>query len=131
METIKEARLTASVDGKLVYVADVIARTESINALRAGQHESLRQATEAGDVLEEDVTREWDSSGDARTRETHARADGQKRKGNAPFNIGGYQLRYPGDSSLGAPGEEIILCRCLERTEINFGARVARIEGFS
>ena len=123
--------MVSALQGRTVkYRGDVIARTESINALRAGQHESLRQATEAGDVLEEDVTREWDSSGDARTRETHARADGQKRKGNEPFNVGGYQLRYPGDSSLGAPGEETIQCRCLENTLINFGARVARIEGF-
>ena len=113
------------------YRGDVIARTESINALRAGQHESLRQATEAGDVLEEDVTREFDATGDIRTRPTHARADGQKVKGNAPFIVGGYQMRYPGDSSLGAPGEETISCRCHENTSINFGARVARIEGFS
>ena len=112
------------------YRGDVIARTESINALRAGQHESLRQATEAGDVLEEDVTREWDATGDLVTRPTHAGVDGQKRKGNAPFTVGGYQLRYPGDSSLGAPGEETISCRCHENTSINFGARVARIEGF-
>ena len=125
-----ERMITALQSRTLKYRGDVIARTESINALRAGQHESLRQATEAGDVSEEDVTREWDSSGDARTRETHARADGQKRKGNEPFTIGGYQLRYPGDSSLGAPGEETIQCRCIETTEIDFGARVSRIEGF-
>ena len=112
------------------YRGDVIARTESIDALRAGHHESLRQATEAGDVAEGDVTREWDSSGDARTRETHVRADGQKRQGNAPFDVGGYQLRYPGDSSLGAPAREVVQCRCLEITEINFGSKVARIEGF-
>ena len=126
-----EGAITALQSRTLKYRGDVIARTESINALRAGQHESLRQATEAGDVLEEDVTREWDATGDLVTRPTHAGADGQKRKGNAPFDVGGYQLRYPGDSSLGAPGEETISCRCLENTSINFGARVARIEGFS
>jgi len=124
-------RMVSSLQSRTVkYRGDVIARTESINALRAGQHESLRQATEAGDVKEGDVTREWDSSGDARTRETHVRADGQIVRGNEPFNVGGYQLRYPGDSSMGAPGEETISCRCIETTEISFGARVARIEGF-
>ena len=124
-------RMVSSLQSRTVkYRGDVIARTESINALRAGQHESLRQATEAGDVKEGDVTREWDSSGDARTRETHVRADGQIVRGNEPFNVGGYQLRYPGDSSMGAPAEETILCRCLENTSINFGSKVSRIEGF-
>ena len=124
-------RMVTSLQSRTVkYRGDVIARTESIDALRAGHHESLRQATEAGDVAEGDVTREWDSSGDARTRETHVRADGQKRQGNAPFDVGGYQLRYPGDSSLGAPAREVVQCRCLEITEIDFGSKVARIEGF-
>ena len=124
-------RMVTSLQSRTVkYRGDVIARTESIDALRAGHHESLRQATEAGDVAEGDVTREWDSSGDARTRETHVRADGQKRQGNAPFDVGGYQLRYPGDTSMGAPAREVVQCRCLEITEINFGSKVARIEGF-
>ena len=125
-----ERAITALQSRTLKYRGDVIARTESIDALRAGHHEALRQATEAGEVLDDDVTREWDSSGDARTRDTHAAADGQKRKGNAPFDVGGYQMRYPGDSSLGAPAEERVQCRCLETTSIDFGARVARIEGF-
>jgi len=125
-------RMVTALESRTVkYRGDVIARTESIDALRAGHHESLRQATEAGDVAEGDVTREWDSSGDdGRTRPTHLRADGQKRQGNAPFDVGGYQLRYPGDSSLGAPAEELVMCRCLENTSIDFGARVARVEGF-
>ena len=125
-----ERTITALESRTLKHRGDVIARTESIDALRAGHHEALRQATDAGEVLDEDVTREWDTSGDARVRESHARADGQKRKGNEPFNVGGYQLRYPGDSSLGAPAEEVVQCRCIEHTEIDFGARVARIEGF-
>jgi len=114
----------------LKYRGDVIARTESIDALRAGHHEALRQATEAGDVAEGDVTREWDATGDRLTRPTHLRADTQKRKGNAPFSVGGYQLRYPGDTSMGAPAREVVQCRCLEITEISFGSKVARIEGF-
>jgi len=124
-------RMVTALESRTVkYRGDVIARTESIDALRAGHHESLRQATEAGDVKEGDVTREWDATGDRLTRPTHSRADGQKRQGNAPFDVGGYQLRYPGDSSLGAPAEERVQCRCIETTEIDFGARVARIEGF-
>jgi len=124
-------RMITSLQSRTVkYRGDVIARTESIDALRAGHHESLRQATEAGDVAEGDVTREWDATGDRLTRPTHSRADGQKVKGNVPFIVGGFQLRYPGDSSLGAPAREVVQCRCLEITEIDFGSKVARIEGF-
>jgi hypothetical protein len=122
--------ITALQSRTLKYRGDVIARTESIDALRAGHHEALRQATEAGEVADDDVTREWDATGDARTRETHVAADGQKRQGDVPFDVGGYQMRYPGDSSLGAPAEERVQCRCIETTSIDFGARVARIEGF-
>lgn len=112
------------------YRGNTIARNESINALRAGQHESLVQAMEAGSVPESDMTRAWDATGDGRTRQTHMQAEGQKVTGNQPFMVGGYQMRFPGDSSMGAPASETIKCRCIARTEIDFGARVARIEGF-
>ncbi|WP_138438590.1 phage minor head protein [Marinobacter alexandrii] len=114
----------------LKYRGDTIARNESINALRAGQHEALVQALEAGSVPESDISRAWDATGDSRTRQTHMQAEGQRVVGNQPFMVGGYPMRYPGDSSMGAPARETLLCRCIERTEIDFGARVARIEGF-
>lgn len=114
------------------YRGETIARTEAIEALRAGQDQSIRQAYEQSDVLDKEVTREWSDSGnDGRTRPTHSKADGQKVQGlDAPFIVGGYRLMRPGDSSLGAPGKETIQCRCRQITRINWGGRARRIEGF-
>lgn len=112
------------------YRAEVIARTESINALRAGQYQSIEQAMETEGVQDAEAERVWDASGDALTRMTHAFADGQRRPFREPFNVGGYRIMYPGDSSLGAPASETIQCRCIMHTEINFGAIAKRVEGF-
>lgn len=115
-----------------LYRGEVIARTESINALRAGQIESFRQAFESSDILDKEVSREWQDTGnDGRTRATHSAADKQTVAGmNAPFLVGGYELMYPGDSSLGAAASETIQCRCRQRVIINFGAQARRMEGF-
>lgn len=115
----------------LKYRGDVIARTESINALRAGQHESLMQAADKGDGSREDVHRLWDASGDKRTRLDHLLMEDQERVGDAPFTFpDGSQARFPGDNSLGAPAKQLIQCRCRERIEIDFIGRLKRIDGF-
>ena len=58
------------------------------------------------------VTKEWVSVGDSKVREAHVEADGQITNVNEPFTVGGQQLMYPGDGSLGAGPENIINCRC-------------------
>jgi hypothetical protein len=122
------SRYQASV---LNYRAETIARTESINALRAGQDEAIRQAVETGELEREFATKVWDASGDARTRPTHAAADGQEMPIDQPFTVGGYQLMRPGDSSLGAPAGETIQCRCVVRYKMNFAGQAAKtIRGF-
>jgi hypothetical protein len=122
------SRYQASV---LNYRAKTIARTESINALRAGQDEAIRQAVETGELEREFATKVWDASGDARTRPTHAAADGQEMPIDQPFTVGGYQLMRPGDSSLGAPAGETIQCRCVVRYKMNFAGQAAKtIRGF-
>jgi hypothetical protein len=115
----------------LRYRAETIARTESINALRSGQAEAIRQAVDTGELEQEFATKVWDSSGDARTRFTHAMADGQEVPIDQPFTVGGYRLMNPGDSSLGAPAGETIQCRCFVRYRMNFAGQAARdIRGF-
>lgn len=54
----------------------------------------------------------WRTFGDSRVRPTHQQADGQEVSIDEPFEVGGYQLMFPNDSSLGAPPEEIVNCRC-------------------
>lgn len=111
------------------YRGEVIARTEAINALREGQQQAIEQAFETSDVLEKEVERIWDASGDSRTRSAHRAADGQTVTGwNEPFIVGGESLMYPGDPSGSA--ENTIQCRCTVRTRVRWGSRVRRLEGF-
>jgi len=58
------------------------------------------------------ISKEWVAVLDSRTRATHAAADGQVVAFNGTFKVGGYDLRYPGDSTLGAPAQEVVNCRC-------------------
>lgn len=85
--------------------SEVIARTEVINASNLG---SVEAAKATGLVLR----KQWISAHDDRTRESHRDADGQIVPMDAPFIVGGSQLMWPGDTSLGAPPEETIQCRC-------------------
>lgn len=54
-----------------------------------------------------DVLKQWDSTMDKRTRESHALVDGEIRELDKPFSNG---LMFPGDPD-GGPGE-VINCRC-------------------
>jgi len=56
--------------------------------------------------------KEWLSTGDDRTRDSHAAADGQIVGVNDPFIVGGAKLQYPGDPD--GPAEEVCSCRCTE-----------------
>ena len=121
-------RMAARYSDKLLRQrGETIARTETLKALNAGRQEALDQLIENpnNDVRAEDVVRAWDSAGDARTRETHAAADIQDPVPQGqPFIVGGYSLMYPGDTSLGAPAEEVINCRCYVDVRIDFFARL-------
>jgi hypothetical protein len=113
-------------DRLLALRGETIARTETLKALNAGRQEALDQLIENpnNDVQAGDVVRAWDSTGDARTRETHAAADGQVVAQGEPFTVGGALMMYPGDSSMGAPAEETINCRCYQDIRIDFFARL-------
>jgi len=65
-----------------------------------------------GEPTQIEVTKIWVAIGDSATRDTHLNADGQERKANKPFSVGGFLLKVPGDSSLGAPLKETANCRC-------------------
>ena len=111
----------------LRYRAETVARTESINALRSGQHEAMVQAVEATDIEPPEVIRTWDATGDARTRPEHLNVS-PVRGADTPFLVGGELLRYPGDPAGSAANT--IQCRCRESTTIRWGAVARRMEGF-
>jgi len=120
-------RMAARYSDKLLRQrGETIARTETLKALNAGRQEALDQLIENpnNDVRAEDVVRAWDSTGDGKTRETHASADGQVVGQGVPFTVGGYSMMYPGDTSLGAPAGETVNCRCYMAPEIDFFARL-------
>lgn len=118
----------------LRYRGEVISRTESINALRAGQFEAIQQAIVKGELDAQDVSKVWSATGDARTRLDHLQM-GQAYAEGIPFNQAfvapdGSRLRFPGDTALGASASQVVQCRCALITRINFLGRQARIEGF-
>ena len=53
----------------------------------------------------------WTTMHDSKVRDEHRLADGQVRPIGAPFNGGGYGLRFPGDPV--GPAELWINCRCI------------------
>lgn len=87
------------------YNAMRIARTEGHRIQCAAQMDACRSARDAG----ADVVKQWDSTMDDRTRETHRQLHGQLRELDAPFEVNGMRAMQPG--SFGRP-EEDIHCRC-------------------
>ena len=125
-ETV-EKLVTQYKSNALRYRGEVIGRTESISALNRSEHEAINQAVDMGAVKESAVKRVWDSAGDdGRTRESHLKMDTQTVGLNEPFTFpDGSKAMFPGDTSLDAPAEETIQCRCIARTVIDWlaGAR--------
>jgi HK97 family phage portal protein len=80
--------------------ATLIARTETIGALNAGEQIAARESGL-------DLSKEWLTQGDDRVRDSHAELDGVKVKLDEPFANG---LQHPGDQR-GTP-DEICNCRC-------------------
>lgn len=100
---------------------ETIARTESLQAFNAGRELAMSQAIASGTVKAENVTGTWKTAVDPRVRETHHDMQGQTIKfGDVFVSPSGARFRYPGDTSLGAPAEEIIQCRCVQEYKINW-----------
>lgn len=110
-------------DNALRHRGENIGRTEALQALNKSEWLSIKQSIETGDLSENAVTRVWDSAGDMRVRPSHAAMDEQKVKGlDEPFvsPLTGARMLHPGDTSLGAPGREVIACRCRVRVEVDW-----------
>lgn len=61
---------------------------------------------------EAELMKVWRTIGDSKVRDSHRAANFQRVPANEPFIVGGHQLMFPGDNSLGAPIELTINCRC-------------------
>lgn len=85
-----------------------IARTEGHRITETAAHNAQLKAKERG----ADVVKIWDATLDSKTRDSHARVDGEIKEVEEKFSNG---LMYPGDSS--GKAEEVINCRCRSRTD--------------
>ena len=73
----------------------------------------------------------WVSMEDGKVRPTHQVAHGQTVPVEQPYQVGGHQLRYPGDTGLGAPLSEVVNCRCVSQAGVIRDGKFVPIEGFA
>lgn len=101
---------------------DTIARTEALESVNTSQQEAFQQVLDKTAYTDQDIQREWRCASDDRVRDSHFLMNRQKVKGmQTPFiTPDGYKLRYPHDSSLGAPARETINCRCIQLIRLNY-----------
>lgn len=83
-----------------------IVNVETETVSEEARYEAALQATANGAAL----VKTWRTMLDERVRPTHQDAEGQTVNAAMPFEVGGAFLRFPGDTSLGAPLKEIINC---------------------
>lgn len=114
MAAIAGAVLHRRLNGRLIstVMTETQGAAEAAKATEAEVLTGVPPTVSGGSPQQPQVNKEWVTVGDSRVREDHINADGQQRLMNTPFDVGGEQLRWPGDSSLGATAGNIINCRC-------------------
>lgn len=107
------------------YRSEVIARTEALRSVNEGVEEAFRQGVEQGSWELTDLERTWDSSGDARVRNSHRYLNGQKKPFGEPWRTSNGVIRYPGDPN--APASETVQCRCVLLTRVKRSSLVGTL----
>jgi hypothetical protein len=97
--------ISKSLGKKNLNRALLIARTEGVALAQQGQALAVKN-------LEIFVTKEWLTQRDGKVRDAHYALDGVEVNENENFSVAGYSMKYPGDSSNGAPASLICNCRC-------------------
>lgn len=87
--------------------ADRIAQTEAVRAFNAGTLASAEAVTGP----QRPLVKQWVTRHDAKVRTPHRDADGQIQLLADSFDIGGFEMQYPGDPA--APADLTINCRCV------------------
>lgn len=104
----------------LKYRSQTIARTESLRATSMGQHLSIMQAHEAGNIDGDVLRRVWIFVADARTRDPHKTVNILNPDGvriDQPFQTELGPLLYPRDPN--GTGANTINCRCAVAYKMN------------
>lgn len=113
------ARNIHNVSGSGLSNAKRIARTEGHRI----QQTSARDAQQTAKKRGADVVKQWDASLDKRTRDSHARVDGEIKELDEKFSNG---LMFPGDPSGSAA--EVINCRCTSNTRARWALDGAELQ---
>jgi hypothetical protein len=79
------------------------------------------------DLANGHIEKTWNSLIDGCERPSHREAHGQRVRVAEPFQVGGYQLRFPGDGALGAPLSERENCRCFVTNEFVYNDGTRRL----
>jgi len=123
-EPLSEAQINRMVaryrERTLKHRSEVIARTESLQAVHQGTGEMYEQAIEQGAIDGDSLMRTWVPANDERVRTqensatSHESMRGQQRGINEPFESGaGNQALWPGGFGV---AEDDIQCRCVVTT---------------
>ncbi|MDB6108338.1 MAG: hypothetical protein JWR69_88 [Pedosphaera sp.] len=111
-ESTKELsdRVRSVFTGLTNHEAERVARTEVSMAYNTARHDAM---TESGIDF-----KAWLSSHGPTVRETHAVAEQEYIETpipiDEPFEVGGEELMFPGDDSLGASLDNLINCQCIQ-----------------
>lgn len=109
-ETVAEVLTTTyehiALDYYMSHDRAVMIASNDTNAF--ANYEMHIQAIKAGYTL-----KRWSTMRDKKVRHTHVLADGQEVAIQKPFLVGGYEMLFPLDQSLGADAREVVGCRCV------------------
>lgn len=116
------AKVITAYERRLLQLrGEMISRTETLAAMNAASYEAIRQAVASGKIDAAAVCRVWRSAGDFRVRHTHIGLNRESVGLTQAFRSpSGALLRFPGDTSLGAPASEIVGCRCWVETRVDW-----------
>lgn len=115
-EAATAKKLREEIGGKVSLASAArIARTEAHTAASLGSDEAARSTGI-------EMIKEWGATEDARTRPSHAQADGQQVEMDEAFIVGDARLMYPGDPD--GPAGEVINCRCVVLYRPRIGGEV-------
>lgn len=100
---------------KSIYESN-LSSSNTINETQATRIENLARETamnEGNSRAEKEgyvILKVWNTVGDTKVRDAHARAEGQEAELDKPFYVGGERLMFPGD--INASPANRINCRC-------------------
>jgi len=79
----------------------------------------------------EPLMMQWVTMLDEKVRPAHAAAHGQIVPVTGTYDIGGFRMRFPGDTQYGAPLSLIVNCRCISTCGVMRGGLFVPIPGLA